>query len=82
MVKKNWRFKLREARQRFRLTPTEKRVAMFVAAAFTLGLITKCYRDAHPSPTPAALNIKPANSIRTAKAKRAPSKPTEDGDDQ
>src|SRR5262249_46812992 len=44
--------KFDEVRQRFRLTSTERRVAVFVAAAFLLGLITKCYRDAHPSPTP------------------------------
>ena len=45
MVKKNRRFKFDEIRQRFRLTPTERRVGLFVAAAFVLGLITKCYRD-------------------------------------
>jgi hypothetical protein len=45
VVRKNWRFKLVEVRQRFRLTPMEKRVAVFVLAAFVLGLITKCYRD-------------------------------------
>jgi hypothetical protein len=48
VVKKNWRFRFDEVRQRFRLTPTEKRVAVFVLAALVLGLITKCYRDAHP----------------------------------
>ncbi len=53
MVAKGWRFKLDEARQRFRLTSTEKRVIVFVLAAFVLGLVTKCYRDAHPSPAPA-----------------------------
>ena len=37
MVKKNWRFKLSEASQRFRLTPTEQRVAMVVAAASLQG---------------------------------------------
>ena len=37
-VKNNWRFKFAEARQRFRLTPTEKRVAVFVLAAVVLGL--------------------------------------------
>src|SRR5262249_31138758 len=52
VVKKGRRFKFDEVRQRFRLTPTERRVAVFVAAAFVLGLITKCYRDAHPSPAP------------------------------
>jgi hypothetical protein len=51
VVKKSRRFKFDEVRQRFRLTPTERRVAVFVAAAFVLGLITKCYRDAHPAPT-------------------------------
>ena len=52
MIKKRRRFKFDDVRQRFRLTPTEKRVVVFVVAAFVLGLITKCYRDAHPSPTP------------------------------
>jgi hypothetical protein len=53
VVAKRWRFKLDQARQRFRLTSTERRVAVFVFAAFVLGLATKCYRDA-PSPPPAA----------------------------
>jgi hypothetical protein len=52
VVKKSRRFKFDEVRQRFRLTSTERRVAVFIAAAFVLGLVTKCYRDAHPSPTP------------------------------
>src|SRR5205814_3248982 len=48
VAKRSWRFKFNEVRQRFRLTPTEKRVAVFVLAAFVLGLGTKCYRDTHP----------------------------------
>ena len=52
MVKNNWRFKFAEARQRFRLTPTEKRVAIFILAAVVLGLATKWYRDAQSSPYP------------------------------
>jgi hypothetical protein len=48
LAKKTWRFKFDEVRQRFRLTPVERRVAIFIIAAFVLGLITKCYRDAHP----------------------------------
>jgi len=52
VVSRLQRFKLDEVRQRFRLTSTEIRVAGFVAAAFVLGLITKCYRDAHRTPTP------------------------------
>jgi hypothetical protein len=52
VVKKSRRFKFDEVRQRFRLTSTERRVAVFIAAAFVLGLVTKCYREAHPSPTP------------------------------
>jgi hypothetical protein len=46
-LKKLRRFRFDEVRQRFRLTPTEKRVAAFVLAAFVLGLATKCYRDTH-----------------------------------
>jgi hypothetical protein len=38
--------------QRFHFTPTEIRVALFVFAAFALGLVTKCYRDVHSSPVP------------------------------
>src|SRR5437763_9225964 len=57
VVKKSRRFKFDEVRQRFRLTPTERRVAVFVAAAFVLGLTTKCYRDAHPSPTPVQAHL-------------------------
>jgi hypothetical protein len=52
LVNKRDRFNFDELRQRFRFTPTEKRVAVFVVAAFVLGLATKCYRDAHlPTPT-------------------------------
>lgn len=54
-LKPHWRLKFDQARQRFLLTSTEKRVVLFVLAAFALGLGTKCYRDAHPSslsPTP------------------------------
>ena len=63
-LKRYWRLKFDEVRQRFRLTPTERRVALFVAAAFGLGLITKCYRDAHPSPTP--VQIHPGSSRTSA----------------
>ena len=76
VVKNNWRFKFGEARQRFRLPPTEKRVAVFVLAAVVLGLATKCYRDTHFSPTPATSKIEQANSVRTTKAKRVSPKPT------
>src|SRR5436309_14922039 len=54
---KRWRFKLDQARQRFRLTSTETRVVAFVVAAFVLGLVTKCYRDAHPSPATSQSNL-------------------------
>jgi hypothetical protein len=46
------KIKLDEVRQRIRLTSTERRVAMFIVAAFVLGLVTKCYRDGHSSPAP------------------------------
>jgi hypothetical protein len=68
VVKKSRRFKFDEVRQRFRLTPTEKRVIVFVAAAFFLGLITKCYRDAHPSPAPVQTH---SGSVRTSASSRA-----------
>jgi len=72
------RLKLDRLRQKFILTPTEKRVAVFVVAAFLLGLGTKCYRDAHSSPTPAAQKMEQANSIRTTKTKRPSPKPSEE----
>jgi hypothetical protein len=80
VVKKNWRFKFDEVRQRFRLTPTEKRVAVFVVAAFVLGLATKCYRAAHSSPTPAERKMEQADW--TTKAKRTSPKPTTELGDQ
>ena len=69
VVKKSRRFKFDEVRQRFRLTPTEKRVAVFVVAAFVLGLITKCYRDAHPSPTPVQTHSGKSRVSRSSSAK-------------
>jgi hypothetical protein len=72
VVKNSRRFKLDEVRQRFRLTATEIRVAAFVAAAFVLGLITKCYRDAHPSPTPAETHPgRTATSMSRSTSKKA-----------
>jgi hypothetical protein len=47
LVKKNRGFNVDEVRHKFRLTPTERRIAVFIVAAFVLGLITKCYRDAY-----------------------------------
>src|SRR5207244_9926810 len=66
-LKKPLRFRFDEVRQRFRLTPTEKRVAAFVVAAFALGLSTKCYRDAHQSPS-----LPQPNNTRTKFASPAP----------
>ena len=68
MIKKSRHFNVDEVRQRFRLTPTERRVALFVAAAFVLGLTTKCYRDAHPTPTPVQTHL---GSSRTPASFRA-----------
>lgn len=80
MVKKR-RLKLDRLRQRFILTPTEKRVAVFIVAAFVLGLATKCYRDVHSSAA-AARKMEEANSIKTIKAKRTPPKPTPEVSDR
>ena len=76
VVKRKWRFKFAEVRQRFRLTPTEKRVAVFVLAAVVLGLATKCYRDAHFSSAPATWKIEQTASVRTTKVKGVSQKPT------
>src|SRR5580765_7966252 len=69
VVKKSRRFKFDEVRQRFRLTSTERRVAVFVAVAFVLGLVTKCYRDAHPSPTPVQTHSGKSRVSRSSSAK-------------
>src|SRR5262252_2073339 len=70
--------KLDRVWQRFRLTPAEKRVVAFVAAAFLLGLITKCYRDAHPSPTPVQTHSTTATSTsrKAYKTRAKPNDPT------
>jgi hypothetical protein len=60
----------------------EKRIAVFVLAAFMLGLATKCYREAHSSPTPAAQKMEQANSIKAIKTKRASAKPTAEVSDR
>jgi len=67
MGKKRRHFKLDEVRERFRLTPTERRVAVFVAVAFLLGLITKCYRDAHPKTMTRMSTSKKAYEMHAAK---------------
>jgi hypothetical protein len=47
-LKTRRRFKFNQARQKFILTPAEKRVVIFVLTAFLLGLGTKCYRESRP----------------------------------
>ena len=71
VFQKSRRFKFDEVRQRFRLTPTERGVAVFVAAAFVLGLVTKCYRDAHPSPTPIERHSTTMKSLSRSTRKKA-----------
>ena len=77
-LKAGWHFRLDEIRQRFRLTPTEKRVAVFVVAAIVLGLATKCYREAHPSPAPEARSARHAKTAFEVKEKRAMPEPSEE----
>src|SRR6476469_243490 len=69
VVRMSRRFKFDDVRQRFRLTPTERRVVAFVVAAFVLGLVTKCYRDAHPSPTPIQTHSGKSRVSRSSSAK-------------
>ncbi|MEP7016346.1 MAG: hypothetical protein ABI925_12965 [Verrucomicrobiota bacterium] len=65
-----WRFNFKEAAQKFVLTSREKRVALFIIAAFLLGLSTKFYRDAHPVASPP-----PSKKISRSTAHRSPSTP-------
>jgi hypothetical protein len=44
------------------LTPAEKRVAIFILAAFLLGLGTKCYRGANSSLDPSQSKLNTAQS--------------------
>jgi hypothetical protein len=54
-----------QVRQRFRLTSAEKRVVLFVVAAFVIGVLTKCYRDAHPYPVSPPLKATTPSSARS-----------------
>ncbi len=45
------RWKFDELKQRLVLTREEKRVIVFILAAFVLGLVAKHYRDTRPQPT-------------------------------
>jgi hypothetical protein len=56
-LKTRRRFKFDHLRQKFFLTPAEKRVTLFILAAFLLGLGTKYYRDAHPAAPPPQSNL-------------------------
>ena len=65
-------------RQRFLLTPSEKRLAIFILAAFVLGLGTKYYRDTHSSPAPATEKMEQPSSVKTHKIKRTSPEPATD----
>ena len=58
------RWQWEELRHKLVLTPEEKRVILFVVAAFLLGLGTKCYRDTHPRP-PVQLDKKHLHSHKS-----------------
>lgn len=57
----NWTWP--ELRHRLVFTPEEKRVIIFVIAAFFLGIATKCYRDSQPN-APVKIEKKHAASRR------------------
>jgi hypothetical protein len=58
------RWQWEELRHKLVLTPEEKRVILFVVAAFLLGLGTKCYRDTHPRP-PVPTDKKHPHSLKS-----------------
>jgi hypothetical protein len=58
-----WREKLTAVRHRFVLTSEEKKVIVFVLAAFVLGLGAKYYRERHPQP-PVKIDAKHARVQR------------------
>jgi hypothetical protein len=76
-LKKHWRFKVDQAKQRFRLTSAERQVAAFVLAAVMLGLVTKCYRDRHPSPAPLTTTKQHQSSSRHARRLPSLTQPSE-----
>jgi hypothetical protein len=51
-LKADRRARFETLRNRFVLTPKEKRVIAFVFVAVFLGLCTKCYRETHPKMPP------------------------------
>lgn len=73
-LKTSRRFRFAELRQKLVLTPREKRVVIFIIAAFLLGLGTKYYRDTHPLPVPpakksSAVKPQPKNQSTPARAR-------------
>ncbi|MFN2542669.1 MAG: hypothetical protein ABR514_10965 [Chthoniobacterales bacterium] len=73
-------WKWEELRHKLVLTPEEKRVIIFILAAFVLGLGTKCYRERHPQPGPSTDAKHPwrheeSSPASSAAAKRSPRKP-------
>jgi hypothetical protein len=57
-------------REIFVLTPEEKRTLCFVLAAFVLGLATKNYRAAHPSPASVNTEMKSSVSASASPAQK------------
>jgi len=74
-LKKRQRFKFDQLRQRLILTPAEKRVLIFILAAFFVGLGTKYYRESHSSPALSQSNLDTAPA-RKELPERQPGAPT------
>jgi len=65
-----WRFD--ELKQRLVLTREEKRVIVFILAAFVLGLVAKHYRATHPRPVPYLDKKHPWKEYQTAPSSLTP----------
>jgi len=66
----HWTFD--ELKQRLVLTREEKRVIIFILAAFVLGLVAKHYRATHPQPVPYIDKRHPWRKYQTAPSSSPP----------
>jgi len=75
LLQSSWRVQ-DELVHRFVFTPEEKRVLIFILAAFVLGLATKQYRDTHPAITSQKAAHKSASLASAQSGRSIPRNPT------